>query len=161
MPESFNRNNNIDFGLRLMEESDYEGALEIFSRIEEGEADPEILLYMGDCLRKMHRFEEARQAYTRSLERLPNHPEALLGLAIALEHLHLHEEALEAYQRVTQLNRAEAKAFFGVAVMSGKLGRHEDAVAAYKRAFELSEDWTEATYFWGRTTSHLTVGECA
>lgn len=96
--------------------------------------------WLGEMYRAQGRYDEARAAYTRTLEVSPRFHHAHTALGHALARQERYEEALAAYQQAIDLYPHDAEPHVGVGHVYLRLGRLADAVVAYQWAIDAAPD---------------------
>jgi len=120
-------------GLRRFAENraqsgDAEGACLIYEEIESfSPDDPEISFQRGVCRLTQHRYDEARSAFDRALEKQPDYAEAFINRGLAWEGLKKDDKAAGDYKKALSLIPAAAKAHLNLGLI---LYRRADYTAA-------------------------------
>lgn len=123
-----------------------------------GIAEAQGLHGLADALDHMGRYEEAVEAYNKSLvirkqvyktNVHPSYASSLYGLAVSLVHMGRHEEAVEAFNESLVVTRKVygtvthpeyAASLAGLANTLVHLGRYEEAVEAYKKSLDIKKE---------------------
>jgi tetratricopeptide (TPR) repeat protein len=94
-----------DLVINLVEQEKIDQALEYAERLTRIGADnPDSFLLMGNAYSAAGRYEEAIDAYRKSLDILPTHPGALSGLAHNLKTVGKQDEAISMYRKSIAAN---------------------------------------------------------
>ena len=117
---------------------------DVLALIGERPADAELFQRLGQLYLKAGRFEEARQAYERSLELDPNDPFTHLFLGNWFYAGRMYPEALERSQRAAELLPDEAVAYWFQGDIYRAQGRYELAQQAYETAVHIAPDDQQA-----------------
>lgn len=89
----------------LVEEADYEAAVEVFRKaLALAPRYPDIRCRLGQCLLQIDKVEEAESEFRYALEVNPRYVEAWAQLGIALKRRGRDEEALTAFQKANELD---------------------------------------------------------
>ncbi len=97
-------------------------------------------LTAADELYEARRYDEARAAFQRIVDALPDDADALNGLGNALESLGRYEEALEAYSRAVVAQPGVALLRRNRADLLLRLGRYDEAAQDVAEAARLEPD---------------------
>ncbi len=139
-------NTNISKGMELLEEYDYQAALESFEAAIVYEEDDQ-LLYRGEGLAYMGLgdYESAKEAFLKSLTYAGSGLTALeydTNYYLAAAHMKLGEygDAEQIYTAIIGLKKKEVDAYYLRACVFLKENRYEDAIADFEKAFSLEPD---------------------
>ncbi len=94
--------------------------------------------HLGVALDALGRYEEAVEAYGRSLALDERQSGTWVNRGAALHDLQRFDEALTDYDRALALNPGDATAWRNRGVALRDLGRHDDAIESYDRALALN-----------------------
>ncbi len=108
---------------------------------EESAAD---LLDRGTALAREGKYEEARIALARSLEKDPANLVTLNNLGLVMRKLGRIEEALQAYQFALEIDDTYALTYKNLGVLLEKNGEEELAAQAYRKYCRLAPDAGDA-----------------
>lgn len=98
------------------------------------------------CELEMSSIEDAKDAYTRSLEADPEHPDAHVNLGRLLHEQGAPAAAEQHYRAALHADPVHETAAFNLSVALEDLGRIEDAVKAYQHALALDPANADAHY---------------
>ena len=139
-------NTNILKGMELLEQYDYQTALESFEAAIVYKEDDQ-LLYRGEGLAYMGlgNYEEAKNAFLTSLSyagRGLTQLEYDTNYYLAAAHMKLGEysDAEQIYTAIIGLRKKEVDAYYLRACVFLKENRYEDAIADFEKAFSLEPD---------------------
>jgi tetratricopeptide (TPR) repeat protein len=104
----------------------------------------EDLFMKGNELSRQGRFEQAVDAYKRSIENNPNATVAHLNLALAYKNLNRLGEAASALERAVELEPGNLDARYGLGNVYNHLERWEDAIAQLNVVVHRRRDDAEA-----------------
>lgn len=108
---------------------------------------PEPFKALGDLFMSSPRrlYDQAIEAYQRSLSLRPHYAEAHVGLGDARAAKSDHEGAIAHYQKALALDPLNARVYFSLAkIYYNEKGLYYEAVTAYKKAIELDQYFLDA-----------------
>jgi Flp pilus assembly protein TadD len=114
-------------------------------RVRVGDMDADDWYDLGFDLEAVS-LEEARRAYTRTLELEPRHGEAHLNLGRLLHEEGRVAEAEDHYRRAVRVMPVSSLAAFNLGVALEDRGRTEEAMASYRRALQLEAGMASAHF---------------
>lgn len=136
-------NTNLLAGMELVEQYDFQGALESFEMALINKEDME-LSYRGQGIAYMGlgNYAEAEAAFLQSIEHAPDRPSALVYdtnyyLASAYMKQGKYAAAEQVYSAIIGLKKKEKDAYYLRACAILRQNRYEEAVADFDRAFAL------------------------
>lgn len=91
-------------------------------------------------------FNEAIDAYQKSIKLEPNSAEVHLSLGQAYLKLKQDQQALKSFKRATVLNPDMAEAFYGLGLVQFNLRHYRDAAKAFKQATVANPNLAKAHY---------------
>jgi protein O-GlcNAc transferase len=109
---------------------DFEGSVTLLKQAAANGRSPHLYFHLAESLRLSERYEEALEAYGRSLEAEPDFAEARLAHARCLSEAGRWQESLEECERLLAVNASVELAFLRGKALLG-LARYEDALAAF------------------------------
>jgi len=117
----------------------------------------EFMVYynLGNSLFKLHRYENAIDAYGRSLEINPNLEDASENIARALMAFGRKEEALEYYKKIVDNDTGNYKAHLAIASLYIEMKRHQDAVNELEECIRLNPSEAEGYEALGRVFAEM------
>jgi len=131
----------MDLGWDLLEQGEYEGALEIAEALlEEEPGDLEALYLSGSCLLEAGSREDAEARLRRVLEAEPENLPARLTLSALLYESCRFDEALDNVQPVARQEPGNAYAQYLAGLLLEMKGRAKEAEAAFTRAAQLDPE---------------------
>ena len=98
----------------------------------------------GNTLSSQNRFEDAVEAYKKSIEKNPNATVAYFNLGLAHKNLNQLEEASIAFKKTIQLEPANLDARYSLGNIYNHLNRWEDAIAQLNIVVHRRRDDAEA-----------------
>ena len=98
----------------------------------------------GNTLSRQSRFEEAVEAYKRSIENNPNATVAHFNLGLAYKNLNQLEEATTAFKKTVELEPGNLDARYSLGNTYNHLNRWEDAIAQLNIVVHRRRDDAEA-----------------
>ena len=98
----------------------------------------------GNTLSRQSRFEEAVEAYKRSIENNPNATVAHFNLGLAYKNLNQLEEAATAFKKTVELEPGNLDARYSLGNTYNHLNRWEDAIAQLNIVVHRRRDDAEA-----------------
>jgi tetratricopeptide (TPR) repeat protein len=108
--------------------------------------------YLGECLEKLQRWDEAYHAYHEALRRDAIFPDAHVGLGVLADHSGELTKALSHFHRAVELEPVDADFRLLLASAHSKLGQHDAAKEHYAAAVQCNPQSTEA---WLERVDHL------
>lgn len=139
-------NTNLLAGMELVEQYDFQGAVESFEQALLNNEDME-LSYRGQGLAYMGlgNYAEAETAFLKSIEYADNRLTTLefdtnYYLAAAYMKQGKYAQAEEIYSAIVALRKKEKDAYYLRACAALRQNRYEDAVADFEKAFSLDSD---------------------
>ncbi|MED0674925.1 tetratricopeptide repeat protein [Aneurinibacillus thermoaerophilus] len=128
----------------------YEEAIQTARPLLRGTApDVDVLLLLGACCAKSHRFDEAYTLLQRA-EALAYQGKQHQAIARIYEQTGKFEEAARCYREMLPASRADASVWHGLGWSLWQSGQKEQALACMKRALTLSPDQPDyaCSYAW-------------
>jgi tetratricopeptide (TPR) repeat protein len=110
---------------------------------------------LGNALRNLKRFEEARAAYENAIALKPNMAEAHNSLGNVLRDLKRYDVALQSYDKAIALKPDYAEAHSNRGTALHDLKRFDEALVGYQKAIALSPYFAEAHGNRGNTLKDL------
>ena len=98
----------------------------------------------GNTLSRQSRFEEAVEAYKRSIENNPNATVAHFNLGLAYKNLNQPEEAATAFKKTVELEPGNLNARYSLGNTYNHLNRWKDAIAQLNIVVHRRQDDAEA-----------------
>ena len=98
----------------------------------------------GNILSSQNRFEDAVEAYKRSIKKNPNATVAYFNLGLAYKNLNQLEEASIAFKKTIELEPANLDARYSLGNIYNHLNRWEDAIAQLNIVVHRRRDDAEA-----------------
>ena len=98
----------------------------------------------GNILSRQNRFEEAAEAYKRSIEKNPNATVAHFNLGLAYKSLNRLGEAAAAFEKTVELEPGNLDARYSLGNTYNHLNRWEDAIAQLNIVVHRRRDDAEA-----------------
>ncbi|HIF02843.1 MAG TPA: tetratricopeptide repeat protein [Nitrospinaceae bacterium] len=98
----------------------------------------------GNTLSRQGRFEEAIDAYKKSIERNPSATVSYFNLALAYKNLNKHKEAAIAFEKTVELEPGNLDARYSLGSEYNHLERWEDAIAQLNMVVHRRQDDAEA-----------------
>ena len=98
----------------------------------------------GNILSRQGRFEEAVDAYKKSIENNPKATVAYFNLGLAFKKLNLLEEAATAFKKTVELEPGNLNARYSLGNTYNHLNRWEDAIAQLNIVVHRRQDDAEA-----------------
>ncbi|MCP9296747.1 MAG: tetratricopeptide repeat protein [Planktothrix agardhii LY1] len=93
--------------------------------------------YLGDALVKLGRWDEAIDAYERSLKVNPDDFMCYVGLGDAWLGKGMVEKAITSYQKAIELNPDLVEVYDKLGDSLAKVGRQKEASVSYRRGLEV------------------------
>ncbi|PAX59692.1 tetratricopeptide repeat protein [Brunnivagina elsteri] len=113
------------------------------------------LLYFGNALVNLGRFEDAIKSYDEALKFKPDFHEACYNRGVALDNLGRYEEAIISYDEALKFKPDKDEAWNNRGFALDNLGRYEEAIVAYNKAVKLKPVFHEAWYNRGVALDNL------
>jgi tetratricopeptide (TPR) repeat protein len=104
--------------------------------------------YLGDAHLRLSEYDDAAEAYSRSLELNPYDVPARGNYALALMNLKRPEKALEQYEAVVKISdnpEEKALAYHNIGRMYHEMNEEKLAKKFYRKALSLKPDFTLAS----------------
>ncbi|MGB2804560.1 MAG: tetratricopeptide repeat protein [Candidatus Zixiibacteriota bacterium] len=124
-----------------------EGAIELWQKAIAISPNPRYYASMGNSLRRLERYDEAINAYGRSLQTAPNHPTIQLlheSLGICLAEVGRYDEAVDELEKAIDLKPGKADYHYTMSDILGRSGRYEEALSCFETALNLDRKNTGA-----------------
>ena len=102
---------------------------------------------LGNAFRRLERYDEAIDAYGRSLQMAPNHPTIKLlheSLGICLAEVGRYDEAVDQLKKAIDSKPGIAGYYYTLSDILGRSGRYEEALACFETALNLDRKNTGA-----------------
>ena len=96
------------------------------------------------------------QAFTRAIEKDPEHALAVIRRGLAYYRLGEYRKAISDYDRAIELKRYQADAYYSRGDAYRELGDYQQAIADYTASIE--ERWA-AFVVWRRAETYLQIGD--
>jgi Flp pilus assembly protein TadD len=127
----------FELGNQLTELSDFEGAVESYTRALEIEPNSAVVLgSIGSVYYKLGRYREAKESYQRALEVEPNQPDTEKNLGVTLASMEEYEQAIEHLREAAERDPALFDVHRALGAVLEQAGRLDEALQAYSRALE-------------------------
>jgi tetratricopeptide (TPR) repeat protein len=133
----------IGIGHLHYDHREYQEALEYWSRmltVSGARVDIRVLTSIGNCYRKLKRFDEGKPFFEQALEREPGNFYALFGLADCYRGLHDAERSLQCWQQILERDPENRIILTRAGDAYRTMGELDSAVESYERALSISED---------------------
>jgi len=122
--------------------------------------DPMVMEYINQGTSLLqgtnHDYHGAVHAFTRAIEKNPNHALAVIRRGLAHYRLGEYREAIADFDRVLKLKRYKAEAYYSRGDAYRELEEHHQAIADYTASIE--ERWA-AFVIWKRADLYLQIDE--
>lgn len=151
------RDNHImhnNYGKALMEEGQYEEAIEHFT--EALLIDPQYLQARGNlaiafnelgvALQKQNKVDQAIEKWEQAIQFNPEHSGAYFNIGLALAVKGRHEQAIKYFKQALQLKPDWHEPYNDLGLAYAQLGREDLAVENYNKALQLKPDYADAHY---------------
>ena len=169
LAEYYFRNNNYPFAAAILKkiiEVDFSNskANELLAYVESNQGNHELahqllmracqdkkasanaLYYLGSSFLKKNQFQEAKDCFTKALDKAGDFFEGLHDLATACASLGENEDALFWYQKALTLKNDSYEVFYNLGKIFDALKHHDNALNAYEHAIKLKPDFAEAWF---------------
>jgi tetratricopeptide (TPR) repeat protein len=113
-----------------------------------------------NALRRLERYDEAIDAYRRSLQIGPNHPTIQLlheSLGICLAEVGRYDGAIDELNKAISLRPGRADYYYTLSDILGRSGKYEEALSCFERALNLEPINTRAYRTLG--VAYLEIGK--
>lgn len=107
---------------------------------------PWITRNLGLAYATLGRWEQALEAYYKTLELTPNDPEVLTDAGLAWQRTGRLERATESYQAAIRVNPRSERAHNGLGTLLWQMGRLEDAALEFRQALDVDPTSVIAAY---------------
>jgi Tfp pilus assembly protein PilF len=125
----------------------YEKALEYWQKAVVVNPNARYYASMGNALRRLERYEEAIEAYRRSLHMAPDHPTIQLlheSLGVCLVEVGRFDEAVDELNEAISLKPGRVDYYYTLSDILGRSGRYEEALSCFEMALNLDQRNTGA-----------------
>jgi len=95
----------VQEGSKLMDNKEYEKAMQKFKDASKNIKDPSLLANMGNVYFLQGKYKEARDTYLEALKLKPEEPGYYITLGNIYDKLELYDQADQAYKKAMELNR--------------------------------------------------------
>ena len=169
LAEYYFRNNNYPFAAAILKkiiEVDFSNskANELLAYVESNQGNHELahqllmracqdkrasanaFYYLGSSFLKKNQFQEAKDCFTKALDKAGDFFEGLHDLATACASLGEKEDALFWYQKALILKNDSYEVFYNLGKIFDALKYHDKALDAYEHAIKLKPDFAEAWF---------------
>jgi len=143
---------NMDQGLQLFNQGEYEQALTVFNTaLELDDQQPALWANVGNAYSKLNQHEQAVEAYQKALDLAPEDPTLYQNLGGLYASMGDSEKARELYQKAVSLSaygdpRDAAVNYYNMGVTFINSGKTEEAIEALTKALEADPEYAEAHY---------------
>ena len=143
---------NLDQGLELFNQGQYEQALEIFNAAAAlDEKQPTLWANIGNAYSKMNQHEQAIEAYDRAIALAPEDPTLYQNMGGIYGSMGNTVKAQELYEKAVSLSaygdpKAAAVNYYNMGVTFINSGQSAEAVEALTKALQADPDYAEAHY---------------
>jgi tetratricopeptide (TPR) repeat protein len=131
----------------LRDEGQYEKAIQYWKKAIAVKENPRYWASMGNAFRRLERYDEAIDAYRRSLQTGPNHPTIQLlheSLGICLAEVGRYDEAIDELNQAISLKPGRADYYYTLSDILGRSGKYEEALSCFEKALNLEPINTRA-----------------
>lgn len=143
---------NMDQGLQLFNQGEYEQALTAFNTaLELDDQQPALWANIGNVHSKLNRNDQAVEAYQKAIELAPEDPTLYQNMGGLYASMGDTEKARELYQKAVSLSaygnpRDAAVNYYNMGVTFINSGNAEEAIEALTKALEADPEYAEAHY---------------
>ena len=99
---------------------------------------------LGASRAQIGKFDEAIEAYKKSISLKPDFAEAYSNMGVALKNQGRFDEAIEAYKKSISLKPNDADTYYNLGVTLKDQGKLDEAIEAFKKSISLKPDYAEA-----------------
>jgi tetratricopeptide (TPR) repeat protein len=143
---------NMDQGLQLFNQGEYEQALTAFNTaLELDDQQPALWANIGNTHSKLNRTDQAVEAYQKAIELAPEDPTLYQNMGGLYASMGDTDKARELYQKAVSLSaygdpRDAAVNYYNMGVTFINSGNTEEAIEALTKALEADPEYAEAHY---------------
>ena len=143
---------NMDQGLQLFNQGNYEQALAVFTTaVELDDQQPALWANIGNAHSKLSQNEQALEAYQKAIELAPEDPTLYQNMGGLYASTGDTEKARELYQKAVSLSaygdpKDAAVNYYNMGVTFINSGKAEEAIEALNKALEADPEYAEAHY---------------
>jgi len=143
---------NMDQGLQLFNQGEYEQALTAFNTaLELDDQQPALWANVGNAYSKLSQNDQAVEAYEKAIELAPEDPTLYQNMGGLYASMGDTEKARELYQKAVSLSaygdpRDAAVNYYNMGVTFINSGKAEEAIEALNKALEADPSYAEAHY---------------
>ena len=123
------------------------------------------VVFKGDALTKLSRYEKAVRCYNKGLELNPNNSHTHVRKGFSLARLNRHEDAIRCYDRALHLGQKSdimnEKVYTNKGFSLARLNRHEDAIRCYDEQIKISPEDAYAYFCKGLSLDFMNMPEKA
>jgi len=139
-------------GVALLKHNDREGALgNLLSSAVKDPRDYMTHFYIGLIHERGHRYDEAIEAYKRSIELNPVFAQAINNLGYSYKERRYYTYAIEKYEEAISIDPENAGFHYNLGNALSHKGMAGEALDSYRRAVELDPGFAKAHYNLGRS----------
>ena len=106
---------------------------------------------LGAVRSQIGMFDEAIEAYKKTISLKPDYVEAYSNMGVALRNQGKLDEAIDAYKKAISLRPNDADTYFNLGIVLKDQGKFAEAIEAYKKSISLKPDFVEAYNNMGTT----------
>ncbi|MBI4823033.1 MAG: tetratricopeptide repeat protein [Nitrospirae bacterium] len=139
-------------GIAYMKHGFDEKALSYFNvAVEKDPTDYMSYFFIGNLFEIHYAFDDAIEAYKKSLKINPDFAQALNNLGYNYKERHYYTYAIQTYKRAIEVDPDNAGYYYNIGNAYSHKDMTEEAYASYRKALELEPTFAKAHYNMGRT----------
>lgn len=143
---------------KVMQENDHAGALKLFQKAVETDAECHICRYnLGRTYLETNRLDEALEELIYLTRTRPEYADAFAALGDVYGYKNRLAEGIQAFRRALKLENFDPVSHCNIAILLHRAGNYEEAVDHFDTAIKQKPDFAEA--FANRGVTRFTVGE--
>ena len=130
----------------LLDNSEFENALEKIQSLLGEEESEKTLNYLGILFLKLKNYSKAEEYFQKAISLKPSFSESYSNLGIVYFEQRKYEKAVEFQKKSVELNTQNAYSFYNLAYSYQELGDIISAINNYEKAVQIRPDYADARF---------------
>lgn len=139
----------IEEGNRLFNDSNFQGAIEYYTKAIVQNSDPEVFYLMGLTYFNLQRVMDAISDYTMAIKLKPTYVEAYYNRGIAYEFLKKPTQCIEDFTKAIEFNSSNIEAYYHRGLAYSSLKKYEESIDDFSKAIDLEPQRYISYFFRG------------